>query len=392
MDGQRIAYCTIASANYLPRVHVLETSLRKFNPEASLYVLLCEHPEICRALSEDIGRHLISPEQVCPDNWLHMAFYYDITEYNTALKPYLMDYLFDKGHDAVCYLDPDIEVFSPLGLDGLLRDHSLILTPHICHPIPLDGLKPGIDEVIRAGQFNLGFVAMKSTDETINALKWWKSVCLEHCLFDAGHRFFVDQFWAAALPSFIQDFYCLRSPAYNMAYWNVFQRELKFDGTRWITDGEDLKFFHFSGLTMDDPTQVSLHQNRVTAAENSPLFKLISSYLGKLKTNDWARYISPYSFGSYDCGLAICHDDRRAYGSFSADERNRLGNPFSSPEAARAIHRAAKAIRRATKRTLIEKYLILLRESGVIHATSEGIFYLFRTLPQTVLRTRNGGQ
>jgi len=386
-----LVYCTIASANYLPRVRVLADSLGAHNPTTTLYVLLCETPDVCRTLSEKTGYPFISPDMVC-DNWQQMAFYYDVTEYNTALKPYLMDFLMGNGHDAVCYLDPDIEVFSPLDLNDLLRDYSLILTPHVCRPIPLDGLKPGIDEIIRAGQFNLGFVAMRATDETIGALKWWQGVCLEHCLFDADHRFFVDQFWAAALPSFVQDFYCLRSSAYNMAYWNIFQRQLLFNGTRWITDDGDLKFFHFSGLTMENPVLVSLHQNRVTAAEDSPLYRLLTAYIWKVKNSAWSQYVGPYSFGCYDCGRAISHCDRRAYGAFTSDERNRLGSPFSSTEAIRAIGRAAEKKRLASRRTLIEKYIVALRKSGVIHATLAGIAYLFITLPRKIFSARDSRQ
>ena len=36
----KIAYCTIASANYLPRVRVLEESLATHRPGGSLHILL----------------------------------------------------------------------------------------------------------------------------------------------------------------------------------------------------------------------------------------------------------------------------------------------------------------------------------------------------------------
>lgn len=385
----KIAYCTIASSNYLSRVRVLQTSLLAHNTQATFHILLCEHPEICRSFSDELDHPFISPEMVCPD-WLQMAFYYDITEFNTALKPYLLEYLFDRGYDAVCYLDPDIEVFGSLvPIEGLLHENDLILTPHVCQPMPLDGLKPSIDEIIRAGQFNLGFIAMTECGEGRRALRWWQEVCLEHCLFDTDHRYFVDQFWAAALPSFMQRFHCLRSPAYNMAYWNLFQRRLDFDGIRWRTDDGELKFFHFSGLKTDDPIRVSLHQNRIIAPQGSPLFDFLAAYRMKVADNDWVRHAKPYSFGQYSSGGEICREDRRAYGSFSPEMRNHLGNPFISSEAKAEIRNVVATLQRASKRTLIEKYFAALRQYGFKKTIAAGSAYLVSSVLSKIRPTRN---
>lgn len=385
----KIAYCTIASANYLPQVRVLQASLLAHNPQAKLHILLCEHPETCMALSDELGHAFISPEKACPA-WLQMAFYYEITEFNTALKPYFLEYLLGQGYGAVIYVDPDIEIFGSLApVEHLLHENDLILTPHVCHPMPLDGLKPGIDEIIRAGQFNLGFIGMTSSSEARHALRWWQDVCLEHCLFDSNHHYFVDQFWAAALPSFIQRFHCLRSPAYNMAYWNLFQRRLDLDGTHWLTDDGELRFFHFSGLKMDGPVLVSRHQNRVTAPQGSPLFNLISAYRTKIAACDWAPYAKPYSFGRYTYGGEISQEERRAYGSFSPEVRKCLGDPFTSSEARAAIRDSVATRRQASKRTLIEKYFAALRQYGFRQATEASLGYLLSALLSIFHPTRN---
>jgi hypothetical protein len=83
--------------------------------------------------------------------------------------------------------------------------------------VEVDGLRPGIDDTIRAGVYNLGFIGISGSDEARRALRWWRGVCRDYCYFGADHRYFVDQFWAAALPAFIQRFHCLRDPGCNVS-------------------------------------------------------------------------------------------------------------------------------------------------------------------------------
>jgi hypothetical protein len=391
--SQNIAYCTIASANYLSRVEVLETSLLKHNPGAKLHVLLCEYPEICQKLSAETGHEFVSPADVCKD-WLQMSFYYDITEFNTALKPFFLEHLLKQGYASVVYFDPDIEIFGALGeLESLCASYDLVLTPHNCIPIPMDHFTPSIDSVVRAGQFNLGFIGISGSDEAIRAIQWWQGVCLEYCLYDGQHRFFVDQFWADILPSFIQKFYCLRDPAFNMAYWNVFQRELRVIDGKWVTDSGELKFFHFSGLAKNDLTRVSIHQNRITAPEGSPLRKLLEEYFGKLKNAVNARFDThPYSFANYANGEKITRAERRSFLSLPKVERDEIGNPFENASAIRKIVRVdvdrldAAEIEADYRRhrhwsylrLLYREYVSAIRSKGFLRANGVVIRFLFR--------------
>ncbi len=326
----KVVYCTIASANYLPRVKVLADSLAAHQSNASLQVLLCEWPERCRELSVKTGFRFLSPAEVCAD-WREMAFTYDITEFNTALKPFLLDYLLRDRGDAVFYFDPDIEIFGSLeALENLAAQHALILTPHVCEPLYVDGLRPSIDDIIKVGQFNLGFIGLARDAEVFRALRWWQEICVEHCIVDPEKGYFVDQFWAAALPSFIQNFHCLRAPEYNVAYWNVFQRPLERLDDSWSCQGRPLKFFHFSGLPDDDLTQVSRHQNRVSAAPGSALHTLLSAYLKKTRDNAWCGLDQQaYSFAHFTNGQEISKLERRSLLAMPRAMRRQITDPFA---------------------------------------------------------------
>ena len=383
----KIDFCTIASANYLPRVRVLQQSLKTHHPESRLHVLLCEQPGDIPALAEEAGVEFISPDQVCGD-WRSLAFRYGITEFNTALKPFLLEYLLTNNCDAAIYLDPDIEVFSSLqSVLTLFDTHDLILTPHVCLPMDVDGQRPGIDETIRAGIYNLGFIGISGNSEARAALRWWRDVCRDYCYFDANHRYFVDQFWAAALPAFIQKFHCLRDPGCNVAYWNISQRRLTKANDRWLVDGGALRFFHFSGLP-EDPRHVSHHQDRVTAEPGSDLYELLSSYRTKMLHNSWSTFGSrPYTFGLYSDDTPIDPIERRAFDALSLDDRSSLGDPFAQPIVLRKL--GAHLIGRS-RLSLLQKYFRLLAADGVIVGHRTLLLHLAGRLLGRFNRTRDG--
>lgn len=337
----RIAYCTIASANYLARVQTFLASLRAQQPAARLHILLCEDEETCRRVAAQAGYPFLTPAEVCPQHWREMAFQYDVIEFNTAMKPFLLDHLLDQGFDGVLYFDPDIAIYAPLDeIETALAAHDVVLTPHACHPVPDDGRTPAMADYLRAGQFNLGFIGIRGTANGRAMLAWWKTVCRDRCLFDPTHRLFVDQFWAAAFASFAERLCVFRHPGANVAYWNLFQRRLEGQAGRWTVDGAALLFFHFSGLDEDDLGRVSRYQNRVVAPPGSPLRRLLQEYVEELGRQPWRRFArEPYSLGRYADGSPVMAEERRKYLMLSTQDKRRLGDPFAAPARIRAIVR-----------------------------------------------------
>ena len=66
----------------------------------------------------------------------------------SALKPAFLRYLLTSGSQpgeshAVCYLDPDVEVYHPFSYVADIADEAgIVLTPHVLHPLPRDGRMP----------------------------------------------------------------------------------------------------------------------------------------------------------------------------------------------------------------------------------------------------------
>ena len=335
----KVVFCTIVSANYLSRAQVLKNSLKKYSPEYELKILLCEKPEVCKEISKKAGHEFYSPADIGCRDWQHMAFYYTLIEYNTALKPFFLEQLCKEGYSSVIYFDPDIEVFSSLNeLVKLVLASDIVLTPHLCKPFINDNKIPNMEGFIRGGQFNLGFLGITNSQDSLALLKWWQSVCTEKCIHDSELRYFVDQFWADIFPSFVEKACILRYPGYNVAYWNIFQRDLKCLNGKWLIDGKDLKFFHYSGLAKGDLSKVSIYQNRVTAPKGSDLYTILEMYFEKIKTQKWAEFNErPYSFSTYLNGEAITVVERKKFLRLSKQERREFGDPFEKHTEIRSI-------------------------------------------------------
>ena len=328
----KIGYCTIASAHYLPQVQILEDSLRKFHPESDFHILLCESPETCRMISARTGRNIVSPAEIGCTLWQHMAFCYDSAEFSSLLKPFLFETLLNQGYDALVYLDPDIEIYGRLEqLTSMLRDNNAVLTPHVCLVVPNDGKRPAMDDYIHAGHYDLGCIGISASSEVRELLRWWREVLVAHLSPMEGRPYLIEQRLAAAIPSFLEKTVTLRDPAYNMAYWNVFQRKLEYEEGVWMTDSGELKFFHFSGVCHQDLTSVSPYQNRVSAPVGSPLHRLVSAYCEKIPIQSWATFLGhPYSFAFYSNGEPVTLDERNIFLAMEMYEREEIGNPFDA--------------------------------------------------------------
>jgi hypothetical protein len=323
-------YCTIASANYLPQITALVSSIRRTRPGADVRILLCEEPAAVRELAAKLGEPFVAPDAIgCPE-WRELAFYYDVMEFNTAVKPWFLETLLRDGADAVVYFDPDILVYGGLEeIEQQAGSHDVILTPHLSDVLDDDGRTPSVLQYNRVGQFNLGFIGFRAGERTRRALRWWQDRCREDCVSDLPSGLFVDQSWANLFASFL-DARILRSERFNMAYWNVFQRTLRREGSTWVTGDGPLSFFHFSGLDLRDVEAVSRHQDRLRAPAGTPLREILEEYRGLLEASPVASYRTfPYSFATFRDGTAIPMRLRRRFRALSAIERRELADPFA---------------------------------------------------------------
>lgn len=308
---------TICAVNYLPFAHILGNSFLDFNPDSRFSILVIDAKKIN---FEKIKRfEYFSPDDLnlSPTQFQNMSFYYNVTELSTALKPSAIKMLFNRGSNQVIYLDPDIEVFGSFDEIKLaLSRNDIILTPHTLNPVPRDGLRPNESDLLGSGVFNLGFIGLKKSETAETFLNWWEERLEFDAISDPEQMLFTDQRWIDLVPSYFS-FHVFRNPSYNVAYWNLHERHLTESDKKILVDGNELKFFHFSGYRPERPWILSKYVSdnpRVTISSNPTLGKICRSYGEKAFRNGWnADSHLKYGYQSFDSGKAIPSSLRRLY-------------------------------------------------------------------------------
>ena len=328
-------FFTICSKNYLAFARTLLDSLAETHPDIDRYVLLADKRD--DTLSIDVGRnnsHLFWVEDIGIPDLHRMAFIYNIMEFNTSVKPFFVRHLLNMGYHKIVYLDPDIYVYRPLTyVFNLLDDNVILLTPHILTPIPEDGLELTELHITTSGMYNLGFIALRKSTEVDDFISWWMDRLREKCLIDHAHGIFVDQRWVDFVPSFFEKVFLIKNKGYNVAYWNLHERlPISFDESGPCSAGEPLFFYHFSGVNIYDPKNISKFQNRFTLHSDKGLQSLFRDYQHAVLSHRHQEYQKiPYGFGIFDNGKSITPLSRKLYRHISKDYNNQF-NPFTVDE------------------------------------------------------------
>jgi glycosyltransferase involved in cell wall biosynthesis len=302
---------TIVSNNYLHYANSLFESLRLHCPQADLILGLCdqESSENACANADDI----VSISELDIPGLSTFIYQYSILELNTAIKPYLAEQLMARGYRKVIYFDPDICVYQPLdGMLELLDQHNVLLTPHLTDLLD-DGKWPTELSILQAGSYNLGFIALRTGEETRKLLTWWQTKLYKECVVDLPRNLFVDQKWMDLAPSLFEGVFINRDPSWNLAYWNLNHRQLtQQPDASFSVSGQPLTFFHFSGFALDANT-LSKHQNRFDkGAKGSPLRELCNRYEQGLIRNGLERFAKlPYAFQLFADGTPVPDSARR---------------------------------------------------------------------------------
>jgi glycosyltransferase involved in cell wall biosynthesis len=315
MANRGRAIFTICSNNYVPMAKVLLESARRHHPELALYLCLADEP-VDEAGFYPEGCTVIRGDSLGIPDFRDFAFRYDVMEFNTALKPFMFRQLLERGHSGVVYLDPDIEIFAPLAsvLDLLDDGASFVLTPHLTRPAERDAY-PDDFGIMRAGAYNLGFLAVGAGDEADRMLRWWSRRLRFDCVNDQARGIFVDQKFMDLLPGFAEHVRVLRDTACNVAYWNLHQRELSRDGDGWKVDGHPLCFFHFSGIDARNTSRLSKYTMAFRDADLSgDLRTLIDHYVNQLRANGHGSVPNAiYAYSRFDSGAIIPALVRKMY-------------------------------------------------------------------------------
>ncbi|XEC93761.1 hypothetical protein AB6A23_20755 [Paenibacillus tarimensis] len=322
-----VAMCTIVANNYISMARTLVHSYLERYPDGKAFVLVVDENEPDAAAQEAFTVIKLQDMQI-PDE-KSFCFKYDVLELCTAVKPYLLEYLFKRaGVEKILYFDPDILITGSLAaVYQWLDRYSIVLTPHIMSPIGLDGCKPSEIDILKAGVYNLGFIGVSGGETTNRFLAWWKARLYHHCLAAPEQGLFVDQKWIDLVPYLFGNTYVITEPEYNVAYWNLHERKLTRINGAYEINGRPLAFFHFSGFDVS-LKQLSKFQNRHNWKNSPSLLPLYQHYRLLLLSNGYSgSKESKYAYDYFDNGAKIHKFIRTIYYRLGNGMRQ-FGNPF----------------------------------------------------------------
>jgi hypothetical protein len=305
-------YTTSICSNYISKAEVLAMSIKKYDPTAIFVLCITERDVHKQALNSVNFNEIVLSKNLGFINFEKFIFKHTIVEASTSVKAQLFLYLLKKykNEKYFTYLDPDIMVTSELKeLKVALKEHSIILTPHLTIPEKKTTYEKTLESVVinelcalQHGAYNLGFVSITRSPEAVNFIRWWKSRLDMFCYDDIPRGIFTDQKWMDLAPSFF-DVYILKHPGYNAAPWNISMRYITFKNKHYYSNEKPLRFFHFSGY--DSGANESM-LNKFIINRSNAVYRLKKEYihlLNKYKQTDLAK--EKWSYDYYISGEKI---------------------------------------------------------------------------------------
>ncbi len=242
-------YCTIVSSNYLPQAFTLADSISEIYPGEHLEILIIDLEKNAIKNFGNINFLYTEDFDIPVSIISKMRSYYDVVEFATALKPTLLLHLLANNANTVSYIDPDVYLYGKLDdAQEIARKVGIAVTPHRITPMPLEKTSPKELSFMRVGIYNLGFVCVGTT--SVEILQWWEQRLRWFATQFDQLPYFTDQKWADFFPTFA----CceiLRHPGYNVAFWNIDERQIRRQQSSYTVKNQSLVFIHFSQMSTE---------------------------------------------------------------------------------------------------------------------------------------------
>ena len=321
---------TSCALNYTPKSRLLLRSLREHAPDVKICLALGDRLD---GFEEELAEQFdhVYPITDFPElsdpAWIYR---HQIVELCTAIKPFVLRKILERDDcEGVFYFDPDMVLFSDIEeMINDLRNNDILLTPHLTDPEKtIRGIEDNELSALRHGTYNLGYVGVRKSDEGIRFADWWSARLKRWCREDIPAGIFTDQKWIDLVPGFFENVKILRHPGYNVASWNMTNREItKNKKGKYLVNGKPLVFYHFTGF--DSGAHVVMAN--IYSKGNDAVTELVKWYkdsTDKLGEDSIAKV--KWAYTNYDDGSPISGQEREVYRTRN-DLQTAFPNPFAT--------------------------------------------------------------
>lgn len=237
-------FCTYFDHNYLPQGLAMYCSLRRWCPEAQLFVLTLSreaHKKLQASRRPGITLITLEEFEAFDPALLAVKGNRSKVEYIFTSTPCLCRYVFRNflGVDLLTYLDADLYFFSEVRpMFTELGEASIGIIPH--------GYSSS--RYHSYGRFNVGWISLRRDPSGLACVEWWRERCLEWCKDVVEPTRYADQKYLDRWPDLFAKVHIFTNPGANLARWNIKNRQVSQAQGRLLVNGQPLIFFHFASF------------------------------------------------------------------------------------------------------------------------------------------------
>jgi hypothetical protein len=326
--GQKLSIVSVATRNYLYRAQALFESIAEHFPEAKRIVCCADYCDFPASTSERSFEIVAASELGIP-RYRQIAFALNPTALCCFLKPYAVQFaLQNDSISRVIYIDNDMALFRcPSDLLKALETSSCVFTPHHLHPLKI-GAIPDEQVLHTFGIFNAGILGFRRCEETLSFLNWWADWMgnPRRFHFQSGY----DQVWLNYAAVYCPNHAILRDPTYNVAFWNLSERDLWLEGKEFYCGSKKLTTFHFSNFSEAHPESLVWPPNVSNYTRNDATEKIAADIVSKWeKCGKNESLALGYGYAKWPDGSEVTLQERQAL-CFQWDELPMDVDPWRS--------------------------------------------------------------
>ncbi len=175
---------------------------------------------------------------------------------------------------------------------------------------------------------------MRSAEAASRFLETWRDLVTAPGAFLESRGGQTEQNSFNWIVAFTDDVDVMRDTTYNVAYWNLHERAIRWtgdgpDGPRFTIEGRPLVAFHFSGFVPGNPLRLCSGNHLHPVHCDRALGRLLTFYSGELAANDAANWSArTYRFATFSSGIVVDRRMRQLFKEYEPELRREV-DPFS---------------------------------------------------------------
>jgi len=244
-------FCTIITADYFPCALALFKSIKKFDPDILLHVLVADNKPLPAGATIPAGMKIMTAQKLSGyslvDSLYKKYAHIEMDFFRWSLKPVFISYLLEHGFERLLYTDCDMFFFNDYAfLFSELDSSSVLLTPYCLNADPLVNRNSFL-ALFSSGIFTAGFIG--ANQKALPAMKWWSEACHFQMGVHPELGIHDDQRYLDIFPVYFEGTKVIRHRGCTVGAWHYEEskREL-VNGQLMINGKYPVIFIHFENM------------------------------------------------------------------------------------------------------------------------------------------------